>query len=128
MKPNLLVVDTLGDGSHEIVESVCEELSRDYYVYLARPGSGFREDSPNGVRFVSNPLDALPRFGTLATVWSVGSRSVSAAVREAYPEADFHDWRPSGSSLSPEGFVNVLRKQARAPRPTMVAAGHRSAA
>ncbi|BCX47346.1 hypothetical protein HAHE_12540 [Haloferula helveola] len=128
MKPNLLVVDTLGDGSREIVESVCEELSRDYYVYLARPGSGFREDSPNGVRFVSNPLDALPRFGTLATVWSVGNRSVSTAVRAAYPEADFHDWRPADSPQSPDGFVKALRQRSRTPRLTAVATGRKTAA
>ena len=99
MKTNLLVIDTSGETNAARLETLCEKLSADHYVYVMRPGSKFREDSPAGVRFIGNPISSPPLFGNLDhAVAFVGDDEYDLLV-DALPNMEVHHLH-SGSLVS----------------------------
>ena len=85
MKPNLLFVQTSQLEINAEIEKFCESFCDSHYVYLIRPNSTFREDSPAGLRFLSNPLDQLPGF---AEVRSMGDKAVNDIWLQKTPVRD----------------------------------------
>ncbi len=94
MKPNLVIVQSLNIHMDSEVEQFCEDFCDSHYVYLIRPGSEFREDSPAGVRFLGHALDSLPEFGSVETVISVADPEAAGRLRESYPESKWAVWYP----------------------------------
>ena len=108
MKPNLILVQTAHHDNATDVESLCERLASLGYVYLIRPGSAFRDDSPAGVRFLGNPLDGLPRFGKVDTVISVGDTATTRHLETFYEGAQITEWNPSAGKELPACLAEVL--------------------
>ena len=94
MKPNLIVVEPPECPADARIESVCELLSEWYYVYLVRPGSGFRDDSPGGVRFLNHSLDRLPGFADVAIAVAIREAAVAERLKAAYPQSRLAIWHP----------------------------------
>ena len=108
MKPNLFIVQPPHIHLDAIVEEFCERLSDSHYVYLDRPHSDRREDSPAGVRFLSHPLDHLPGFGSVDTAISIGDTEAAACLRECYPEAKLAVWHPGDDGKIPDEILLLL--------------------
>jgi hypothetical protein len=115
MKPNLVVVQPPHIRLDSLVEQFCEDFCESHYVYLIRPDSAFREDSPAGVRFLSHPLDGLPGFGCVDTAIAVGDPEVAERLRECYPDSKLAVWHPRENGELPAHINSLLR-------PTVVAA------
>ncbi len=93
MKPNLIVVQPPHAEADSIVESFCETMCGTHYVYLIRHATGFREDSPAGVRFLNLSPSRLPGFGEVESVLVVdGDEDLLARVRSHYPAAHLAIW------------------------------------
>ena len=95
MKPNLIVFHQSDAASESAVETLCENFCDSHYVYLIRPGSEFRDDSPAGVRYLNHTLDRLPGFADVALTIAVGEPELEDALRSAYPESASTGWDPS---------------------------------
>lgn len=95
MKPNLIVLHLPNTAPDIEVEKLCERFCETHYVYLIRPGSVFREDSPSGIRFLNHSMDRLPGFADVALAIAVGDPEVEEMLRSAYPESTSTRWNPS---------------------------------
>ena len=109
MKPNLLVVQPADHALDPIIEKFCESCSETHWVYLVRPASVFRDDSPAGVRFLTNPLDKLPCFPVDIAI-AVGDEGIAAKVKEKYPDSETLFWNPVSSRTSPPPMLSKCRK------------------
>ena len=118
MKPNLFIVQLPHIHLDAIVEEFCERLSNSHYVYLDRPDSDPRDDSPAGVRFLSHPLEHLPDFGSVDTAISIGDAKAAARLRECYPEAKLAVWHPGDDGKVPDEILLLL-----APRAANIGSG-----
>lgn len=94
MRPNLIVVHQSDAASNSEVEKLCEKFCKSHYVYLIRPGSEFRDDSPSGIRYLGHSMDRLPGFADVALTIAVGEPEVEEALRRAYPESTSTRWDP----------------------------------
>jgi hypothetical protein len=109
MKPNLLVVQAADLEIDSLIEHFCEALSDSHYVYLVRPASGFREDSPGGVRFLNHSLDRLPRFGAVDTAIAIADPQVVKRLKEVYPDSKLAVWDPRENCNLPLALASHLR-------------------
>lgn len=109
MKPNLVVIQPPHIQMDSLIERFCEEFCESHYVYLVRPHSGFREDSPAGVRFLGHSLDQLPRFGSVDTAIVVADPELEEQVKDFYPEAKRAVWDPRASGDLPELIGSILK-------------------
>lgn len=87
MKPNILVVQPSRPDADAAIDCFCEALSGSHYVYLIRPLSGHREDSPAGVRFLNFSPDHLPGFGEVESVIVVDGIEHTSLLQKKYPAA-----------------------------------------
>lgn len=87
MKPNLLVVQPSQRDADPAIDCFCEALAGTHYVYLIRPLTAFREDSPAGVRFLNFSPDGLPGFGEVESVIVVDDTEHTEILLEKYPAA-----------------------------------------
>jgi hypothetical protein len=87
MKPNILVVQPSHPDSHPAIDCFCEALAGTHYVYLVRPLSSHRDDSPAGVRFLNFSPDHLPGFGEVESVIVVDGIEHTSLLQEKYPGA-----------------------------------------
>jgi hypothetical protein len=94
MKPNLVVIQPPHIGMDAEIEQFCEEFCKSHYVYLIRPNSEFRDDSPAGVRFLNHSLDSLPGFGNVDTAIAVLDHEVMDRLKAFYPESKLALWDP----------------------------------
>jgi hypothetical protein len=85
MKPNILVIDSAMTEPTPAVVDLATRLARHSYVYLICPGCGFREDTPEGVRFLSHDPTAPPEFGQLDGVVTFVHGVPIATLRRRYP-------------------------------------------
>ena len=108
MKPNLVIVQPPHVLLDAVIEQFCEDLCDTHYVYLIRPDSPRREDSPAGVRFLSHPLDRLPEFGKVEAAVAVGDLEVAARLRESYPESKLAVWHPCENGEVPELILSLI--------------------
>lgn len=115
MKPNLLVVQPPNPEADDRVELFCESLSGSHYVYLIRPSSNPRDDSPSGVRFLNHSIDHLPGFADVDTVIAVGGNSIAGRLKRAYPASKLHLWNPASDGIFEKTFQPALRQQALSP-------------
>lgn len=109
MKPNLIVYHPPRSASDSLIERICEQLCESHYVYLIRPGSEFRDDSPAGVRFLNHTLDRLPGFAEVATAIAIGGGEISARLMEAYPKSGHASWDPENDGGFPVETLPGLR-------------------
>lgn len=109
MKPNLLVVQPTDRDLDPIIEKFCDSCSETHWVYLVRPASGFRDDSPAGVRFLTNPLDQLPSFPVDIAI-TVGDEGIAAKVKERYPDSQSLLWDPEISRTLPPPMFSRFGK------------------
>lgn len=107
MKPNLIVVQPAEIGFDSVIEDYCEKLCETYYVYLIRPGSEFRDDSPNGLRFLNHSLDHLPGFADVDSVIAIGGSEIYDSIRKAYPASSLASWDPENDGEFP--FPSTFR-------------------
>lgn len=107
MKPNLIIVQPPHVREDSVIEQFCEIFCESHYVYLVRPNSKFREDSPGGVRFSSHPLDQLPAFGSIDIAIAVADPAVAARLRECYPESKLALWDPGGIGELPHAILTL---------------------
>ncbi len=110
MKPNLIVVQPPDCIADERVEQLCETLCESHYVYLIRPASRFRADSPGGVRFLSHSLQRLPGFAEVDTVIAIREPAVAERLKEAYPHSNLHFWDPAEDHDLPEAIRSKLER------------------
>jgi hypothetical protein len=108
MKPNLVIVQPSHIGMDSLIEQFCEDFCDSHYVYLVRPDSECREDSPGGVRFLNHPLDRLPRFGTVDAAIAVADHSVADRLKEFYPESYLAVWDPGDNSQLPDLIATLV--------------------
>lgn len=87
MKPNILVVQPSRRDADPAIDCFCEALSGSHYVYLIRPLTTFREDSPAGVRFLNFSAECLPGFGEVESVIVVDGLEHADVLQEKYPAA-----------------------------------------
>jgi hypothetical protein len=109
MKPNLVVFQPYHVQLDSVIEQFCESFCDTHDVYLVRPHSELRDYSPAGVRFLSDPLDRLPGFGSVDTAIAVGDQEVAARLQECYPESNLAVWHPSEDGEVPELMLSLLR-------------------
>ena len=109
MKPNLLIVQPPHVHLDFVIEQFCERFCESHYVYLTRPHSALREDSPAGVRFLNHSLDRLPGFGCVDTAISVGDVETAARLKESYPEAKLAVWDLGDDGAVPEEILSLLQ-------------------
>ncbi len=109
MKPNLVVVQPPHIQMDSLIEKLCEDFCDSHYVYLVRPHSECREDSPAGVRFLNHPLDRLPRFGSVDTAIAVADPEVADRLKEFYPESILAVWDPSNRKELPDLISTLLK-------------------
>ena len=109
MKPNLVFVQPVPLAIDIRIEEICESFCDSHYVYLVRPGSAFRDDSPAGVRFLSNPLDRLPGFAKVETVVLIGHPQTADLLRNTYPHSKHTLWDPEDESRLPDLHIAILR-------------------
>jgi hypothetical protein len=109
MKPNLVMVQPPHVCLDSVVEQICEELCDTHYVYLIRPNSTLRADSPGGVRFLNHSLDRLPGFGQVDMAIAVADPSVADRLKECYPGSKLAVWDPGGKGKLPELIASLLR-------------------
>jgi hypothetical protein len=102
MKPNLVVIQPSHPQMDSMIERFCEEFCESHYVYLIRPNSEFRDDSPAGVRFLGHSLDQLPRFGSVDTAVAVADANLAERLKDFYPESKLVTWDPQASKDLPE--------------------------
>ncbi len=110
MKPNLLVIQLSDREIDSLIEQFCEELSASHYVYLVRPDSGLREDSPGGVRFLNHSLDCLPRFGSVDAAIAIKDSQMVDRLREVYPESKLAIWDPREENEFPDTIASLLQQ------------------
>lgn len=108
MKPNLIVVQTAHSQINADIEQFLERFCDSHYVYLIRPGSGFREDSAVGLRFLSHSLDQLPDIVDVDAVISVGDPVAAGRLRESYPGSPLAVWDPEDRGCLPDLLVRLL--------------------
>jgi hypothetical protein len=105
MKPNILVIDaSSAEPSHAAVE-LSNRLARHGYVYLICPGCGFREDTDEGVRFLSHDLDAPPNLGKVDGIVTLADVDSIATLLDRYPHAPVF-CEPRASQVS--AIVNAV--------------------
>lgn len=109
MKPNMLVVQSPGHVPDPVIEKFCESCSETHWVYLVRPDSGFREDSPGGVRFLTHPLDRLPSFPVDVAI-TVGDEEIAAMVKASYPDSETLLWDPGARPAPAHPMLTKCRK------------------
>lgn len=109
MKPNLVIVQPPHIHLDSLIEQFCESFCVSHYVYLVRPHSAVRDDSPAGVRFLSHPLDHLPGFGSVDTAIAVGDAEAAARLRECYPDSKLAVWHPGENRAVPDEILSLLR-------------------
>lgn len=114
MKPSIIIVQPSHVTSDSEVEAFCELFCDSHYVYLIRPDSEVRDDSPAGLRFLCNSLDELPDFPDVETVISVGDFEVARVLGEAYPASRKTVWDPKidtgfPTSAAQGGDATVVR-------------------
>ncbi len=109
MKPNLVVVQPPHVQMNSLIEQFCEDFCDSHYVYLVRPNSEVREDSPAGVRFLNHPLDRLPRFGSVETAIAVADPEVADRLKEFYPESALAIWDPNNREDLPNLLASLLK-------------------
>jgi len=120
MKPNLVFVQPTHLNIDNEIEKFCESFCDSHYVYLVRPNSPFRDDSPSGLRFLSNPLDQLPGFSDVRAAVSIADPATTDRLRETYPGSAHTTWDPEDESCLPALLISLLR-------PTVVQAEFRPA-
>ncbi|MES2921941.1 MAG: hypothetical protein V4819_10350 [Verrucomicrobiota bacterium] len=109
MKPNLVILQPPHIDLDSVIEQFCESFCDSHYVYLVRPNSPPRDDSPAGVRFLNHPLDRLPGFGTVDTAIAVGDPTAAARLRECYPDSKLAVWHPGENGEVPDLILSLLR-------------------
>ena len=109
MKPNLIIVQPPHVCVDSMIEQLCEDFSETHYVYLVRPNSEIRDDSPAGVRFLNHSLDRLPGFGKVDMAIAVGDPLVADRLKECYPESKLALWDPRENSGFPELIASLIR-------------------
>ncbi|HEY8962502.1 MAG TPA: hypothetical protein VIM57_09875 [Luteolibacter sp.] len=87
MKPNILVIDASSAEPTPAAVELSNRLARHGYVYLICPGCGFREDTDEGVRFLSHELDAPPNLGKVDGIVTLADVDSIATLLERYPHA-----------------------------------------
>jgi hypothetical protein len=87
MKPNILVIDASSAEPTPAAVELSNRLARHGYVYLICPGCGFREDTDEGVRFLSHDLDAPPNLGKVDGIVTLAGIAPIAALLDRYPDA-----------------------------------------
>ena len=105
MKPNILIVQPAHLEFDAAVDIFCESLSETHYVYLVRPGSAFRDDSPAGVRFLNHSIDRLPGFADVDTVIAIGEPGIADQLKKAYPASTHTAWDPTYDNDFLESFL-----------------------
>jgi len=108
MKPNLIVVQTAHSEIDTQIEMFLEHFCESHYVYLIRPHSGLRDDSPAGIRFLSQSLDHLPDIANVDAVISVGDPQAADRLKETYPDSRSALWDPEAEAYLPDLFVSLL--------------------
>ncbi len=109
MKPNLVVFQPYHVQLDNVIEEFCESFCDTHYVYLVRPHSKLRGDSPAGVRFLNHSLEGLPGFGKVDTAIAVGDPEVVARLRESYPTSKLAVWHPAENGDVPDKILSLLR-------------------
>ncbi len=109
MRPNLLVIQTSHSEIDPQIEEFCESFCDTHYVYLVRPGSEFRDDSPAGLRFLNNSLDKLPGFAEVDTIISVADTEAAERLKETFPTSKLEVWDPEEELHLPEVLITLLR-------------------
>ncbi len=109
MKPNIVIVQPAHIESDAAIDAFCESLSDTHYVYLIRPGSAFRDDSPAGVRFLNHDLDRLPGFADVETVISVGDHNLAQSMMENYPAFAHLSWNPDSGNDFLDSFLTSAK-------------------
>jgi hypothetical protein len=99
MKPNILVIDSATAEPTPAVVELATRLARHSYVYLICPGCGFREDTAEGVRFLSHDPAAPPDFGQLDGVVTFDNQAPVAMLRHRYPAVPVFR-EPQGSQVT----------------------------
>lgn len=108
MKPNIVIVQPPHIGFDSLIESFCEKLSETHYVYLIRPSSEFRDDSPAGVRFLHHSLDRLPGFADVESAIAIGDPEIAGILKKAYPTSRLATWDPHRDSDFPESYLSDM--------------------
>jgi hypothetical protein len=108
MKPNLVIVQPAHIHMDSVIEQFCEDFCDSHYVYLVRPNSEFRDDSPAGVRFLSHSLDRLPGFGRVDAAIAVADVEVASRLKECYPESKLALWNPGDTGELPDLIDSLL--------------------
>ncbi|MES2657166.1 MAG: hypothetical protein V4689_01040 [Verrucomicrobiota bacterium] len=109
MKPNLVILQPAHTHLDSLIEEFCESFCDSHYVYLVRPCSALRDDSPGGVRFLSHPLDRLPAFGRVDTAIAVADADAMDRLREVYPDSQLAVWHPGETGEVPDPILSLLR-------------------
>jgi hypothetical protein len=87
MKPNILIIDSATAEPTPAAVELSNHLARHGYVYLICPGCGFREDTDEGVRFLSHNLDAPPNLGKVDGIVTLADLDSIATLLDRYPHA-----------------------------------------
>lgn len=106
MKPNIVIAQPANIECDAAIDIFCESLSETHYVYLIRPGSAPRDDSPAGVRFLNHALDRLPGFADIETAIAIGDDGVADHLRKAYPQCELRTWDPEMDDTFLESFLS----------------------
>lgn len=109
MKPNLVVIQPSDPNMDSMIERFCEEFCESHYVYLVRPHSEFRDDSPAGVRFLGHSLDQLPFFGSVDTAVAVAGPELAERIKDVYPESKLVMWDPKTNEDLPELIGSIMK-------------------
>lgn len=109
MKPNLVVIQPSHIQMDSMIEQFCEEFCESHYVYLVRPHSEFREDSPAGVRFLGHALDNLPCFGSVDAAIAVADSELAERLKDFYPESKRVMWDPQANGDLPHLIGSILK-------------------
>ncbi len=105
MKPNIVIVQPAHIESDAAIDTFCETLSDTHYVYLIRPGSAPRDDSPAGVRFLNHSLDRLPGFAQVDMAIAIGEPDLAARLKMAYPASGHTAWNPNEGDAFLDSFL-----------------------
>ncbi|HEX7261978.1 MAG TPA: hypothetical protein VF258_09200 [Luteolibacter sp.] len=109
MKSNLVIVQPPHVRWDSVIEQWCESFCESHYVYLVRPNSKFREDSPAGVRFLGHSLDRLPAFGSVDTAIAVADPAVAERLKECYPQSNIAVWDPGADGGLPDSISSLFK-------------------